>query len=106
MPLDFHIAPKAAQSFPPPVLQLCPDEHQAIYDALDSNAVCPQLTAMRDYYSDADYSGEALQLLIGELHSIATSPSASPLARDVAIRIHAAAEQALSAHHTLYAVAD
>ena len=106
MPLDFHIAPEAAQFFPAPVLQLFPDEHEAIYDALGSDAVCPQLAAMRDYYADAHYSGDALQHLIGELHILATSPTASALARDVATRLHAAAEQALSAHHTLYAIAD
>ena len=106
MALDFHIGHDLAQSFPPPVLQLSPDEHEAIYDAFGGSVVTPQLAAMRDYYADADYSGEALQQLIHELHSIATSSSASHLARDVATRIHSAAEQAFSAHQTLYAVAD
>ena len=106
MALDFHIGNDLAQSFAPPVLQLFPDEHEAIFDALGSSVAGPQLAAMRDYYADADYSGEALQQLIHELQRIAALPSASPLARDVATRVRTAAEQAFSAHQTLYAVAD
>ena len=105
--LDIHIAKTFDQATKSARLTGIPlDEHAILFGDLDFLADFPLILRIEDYWNDAQYSGEEIQLLSEEIDTLIEKSSASSLKPGILEKLRDACKSATESRKSIFLVAD